>query len=139
MAVAEAEHLDLDVTGLGDQALQVHGAVAEAFSAIAWVDSTSLRVLRLVDPPHADAAAAGRCLDQQRIADPLAPPPRGPRGRAGAKRGLPGRTGTPAALAKRRARSLSPMSSIVLGVGPIQVKPSSCDALGKALFSARKP
>ena len=55
------------------------------------------------------------------------------------KRGLPGRIGTPADLASSRARSLSPISSIVAGRGPTQIRPASCTMRANPAFSARKP
>jgi hypothetical protein len=50
-----------------------------------------------------------------------------------------GTTGTPAWSAAALARSLSPISSIAAGGGPIQVSPASSTARAKPAFSLRKP
>ena len=62
-AVAEAEHLDLDVARLGDEALEVDGAVAErALGHLLGRLDHAAQLLGLVDPLHADAAAAAAAL-----------------------------------------------------------------------------
>ena len=56
-----------------------------------------------------------------------------------AARRCPGTTGTPAAIAARRAAVLLPISAIASGVGPMNVSPASRHAAAKSSFSDRKP
>ena len=85
------------------------------FSASACVASTvfarssGLSTRRMpMPPPPADAlTSSGKPTTRAASSRPARSP--------GAKRALPGRIGTPAARASRRARSLSPMSSIDFG------------------------
>jgi hypothetical protein len=59
--VAEPEHLDFDVASLGDQTFEIDRTVAKGFVGQRLRCLDSLRqILRLVDPPHADSAAARR-------------------------------------------------------------------------------
>src|SRR5207237_442572 len=51
----------------------------------------------------------------------------------------PGTTGTPAAIIRRRASSLSPIASIASAEGPMKTTPASAQARAKAARSARKP
>ena len=65
-SVAVPENLDLDVTRLEHQLLQVDRAVAERALGHGLGRADHVRELgRVVHLPHADAAAARRCLDQQ--------------------------------------------------------------------------
>ena len=65
-----AENLHLDVARAVDQALDVEGAVAEGRRGFAPRGLNGVVHLgREVDAAHAFAAAAGRCLDQDRQAD----------------------------------------------------------------------
>ena len=70
VAVAEAEHLNLDVSRLGDVALEIHGTVTERprRHRLGRLDRLG-EVFRLVDAPHADPAASGGSLHQQGEAD----------------------------------------------------------------------
>ena len=52
---------------------------------------------------------------------------------------VPGTTGTPAAVAMRRAEVFSPMSAMVSLRGPMKTRPASSQARAKEAFSARKP
>ncbi len=51
----------------------------------------------------------------------------------------PGATGTSAATASARARSLSPTASICSEVGPMKITPSSSQSLASETRSERKP
>ena len=94
--------------------------------------------VRLADDPHPLAAAAGRRLDQERVADPRRRPPRAPR-RTGRRRRSPAMTGTPSDAASRRAAALSPIARIAAGGGPTQRIPAASTASAKSAFSARNP
>ena len=52
---------------------------------------------------------------------------------------VPGRIGTPAALAKARASVLSPILRSNSGRGPTKVSPAFAQASAKSAFSARNP
>jgi hypothetical protein len=86
--------------------------------------------------PHADAAAAGRGLQDHREADPLR---RRPRGRGSTSRSVPGASGTPCAWARVAGGVLEPESADVVRVGPMKAMPASSQAWAKAAFSLRKP
>ena len=73
VAVAVDRDLDLDVAVLVEPALEVQRVVAERGLRLGAADvERRLELARRADHPHALAAAAGRRLDQQRVADPLA-------------------------------------------------------------------
>ncbi len=83
-------------------------------------------------PPPAEALTSnGKPTSSAASSSPSSSP--------GANRPEPGSTGTPAAFASSRARSLSPMSSMHLAVGPTQTRPASSTARAKPAFSARNP
>ena len=70
VAVAIAEHLDLDVARLDDRALEDHGRIAER--ALRFGSRAAQRVGQrggVLHQPHAAAAAAGHRLDHHREAD----------------------------------------------------------------------
>ena len=71
MPVAVAEHLHLDVAGVGDQPLEEHRRVAERLrgSAASPASTVAGSSAGSVHGQHADAAAAGDALHQQREAD----------------------------------------------------------------------
>jgi len=52
---------------------------------------------------------------------------------------LPGRVGTPASIAVRKASALSPIRRITSGPGPMNVSPHSRDTSAKWADSARNP
>ena len=69
-AMRVGQHLHLDMAGTGDIALQQQRAVAEGRGGFALRGGERGRqVLRPLDDAHAAPAAAGRGLDQHRIAD----------------------------------------------------------------------
>ncbi len=70
IALAVGQHLHLDVPGMREIFLEIHGAVAEGGARL--VARGGQRRLKLVLEQrklHAAPAAAGRRLDQHRIAD----------------------------------------------------------------------
>ena len=70
IAVRIGEHLNLDMARPGDELLDQHPVVAERGLGFALRAFQRFReVVRRFDPAHAAAAAAGRRLDQYRIAD----------------------------------------------------------------------
>ena len=83
LAVRVREQLDLDVARSLDEALVVHGVVAECRLRLPLGRGGCLLELgRVADDPHAAAASAGRCLDHERVPD-LVGLPRGEHGHAG--------------------------------------------------------
>ncbi len=78
VAVRVREHLDLDVTRVGQVALEVHGRVGEELLALAGgaLEGGLELVIRQRDP-EALAAAAARGLDRDRVADRLLDHPAG--------------------------------------------------------------
>ena len=100
------------------------------------LDSSSGEVTSLIPLPPPPATALMRSGYPMRaaarsITDSASPGPNGS--------SVPGTTGTPAAIAARRAAVLLPISAIASGVGPMNVSPASRHAAGKASFSARNP
>ena len=83
------------------------------------------------------AAAAGRGLDREGVADLLAE--RDDLSAVSTGSVVPGMIGTPAAFIRSRASVFEPMGSIASGGGPIQTRPASSRARANAAFSARKP
>src|ERR1700694_933698 len=72
IAVAIAEHLDLDMPRRGYVLLDQDLAVAERRLRLPDCGlERGFEFGSLIDAPHAPAAAAGHCLDQHRIADLL--------------------------------------------------------------------
>src|SRR5205085_7612951 len=72
VAVAVAEHLDLDVARPDDRLLEIDGVVAEPAERLALRAFERARKLGFArDEAHALAAAAGRRLDEHREADGL--------------------------------------------------------------------
>ncbi len=70
VAVAVAEHLELDVPRLDQVLLQVDGAGAETLlRLLAGGHELALQALALLDDAHAAAAAARRRLEDHRVAD----------------------------------------------------------------------
>ncbi len=70
VAVRVAEHLDLDVAGLGDVFLHQHVIVAETRRCLTLARGERIEeVLVPLHQSHALAPAAGRGLDQHRVAD----------------------------------------------------------------------
>ena len=138
-AVRVAQHLDLDVAGVADVALDEDAAVAEGRSASpeAWAQAPASSLGGL-DPAHAAPAAAAGRLEQHRVADPLGdrarPPPRV------ATTSEPSLIGTPSSRASARAVALSPLRRIASAEGPTKAIPSSSQAaaqLGRARRGSR--
>ncbi len=72
VAVRVGEDLDLDVARAGDVLLDQHLVVAEAGDRFALARGERVgEILAPFDQAHALAAAAGRRLDQHRVADPV--------------------------------------------------------------------
>ena len=92
---------------------------------------------RRVGDLHALAAAAGRRLDQHRKAD-LRRPGRAPPHRFTAP-SEPGTTGMPSDFAVSFACTLSPITAMCSGRGPMKVKPCSSTIAANCAFSERKP
>ena len=70
-AAAVAEHLDLDMTRIGDEFLDQDAIIAEAFRALALAAVQRREKVRSrLDLAHALAATTGDRLDQNRITDP---------------------------------------------------------------------
>ena len=136
--LAVAEQLHLDVPRPVEIALEIDRIVAEPGLRLGLRQRQQLGQLGGVARQlHAAPAAAGRRLQQHRIAD-----------RARRRLGLAdvahrlGRAGhdrdaEPPGLAL--ARTLSPISRICSGDGPMKVKPCSSTAAAKSAFSERKP
>src|SRR6476469_6547972 len=116
LSLRVGEDLDLDVTGVIDQPLDVEPSVAECRGGLAP---------RLLNRPdefavlahhlHAAAATTLRGLEEQRQADPSRWSGRVP----------PGTTGAPAPCPKARAARVDPMRGIASGGGPMNVNPAS--------------
>ena len=139
VAVGVREHLHLDVARIDEVALGVHGRVAEVAETLPSRRlERALGVLGRAHDAHPLAAAAGRRLDDERVADLLRQPQKltcvGER-----LRSRPGRRAL-RRLAWRRAHAvLLPISSIASGGGPIHERPAASTARANAAFSARKP
>ena len=133
-APAVAEHLHLDVLGGADVALQVHARIGERRSPPIAAGRDRARELgRIVDDGHADAAAAARRLDQERVADAL--------GLGGDRRHI-GRVDGPVGARRRRhagrARHLPRLDLVAEGVEHRGRRPDEGDArLGHAPREAR--
>ena len=68
-AITKAEHLDLDVAGMGYVALQEHGGIAKGTLGQGLCAAHRLaQGLGAIDALHADAPATAAGLDQQRVA-----------------------------------------------------------------------
>ena len=139
VAVLVAEHLHLDVARRVDEALHVDAVVAEralrlaprrqrAAARISCSDSTSR--MPLPPPPAAALSMTGKpiCTAAETISSSLSIVPC-----------EPGTTGTPAAIMRLRASTLSPMASIASGEGPMNTRPASAQAWAKCARSERKP
>ncbi len=96
---------------------------AEPASCCACANS-AWQFVGLVDHAHAAAAAAGRRLDDHRIAD-LFGHRQAPLPASSSTPGDPGSTGTPISRMKARARSLTPIRRITSGRGPMNLMPEA--------------
>jgi hypothetical protein len=108
-----------------------------AFASRRADSNARLQLVRLVDDAHALAAAAGRGLEHDRVADLLGRV-LGPRP-ASRSRSTPGHHGTPAAVIALRAPLLSPITSIARGPGPMNTMPAFSHARTKWGRSLRNP
>ena len=132
VAVLVGDDLDLDVAGRREPALGEHRAVAEGGLRLASGRSRPRRPAR---PRSATrrmpaATAAGRRLDQQRVADGTRP---GPATRT-RRRPSARRSAASARRPRRRAawpRACRPSRAIASGWGPTQVRPASTTARAK--------
>ena len=69
-AVAEPEHLNLDVPGIRNEPFEVGRSIAKRACCQALRAGHDLEeIFRLINAPHPDPATAGRGFDQQRIAN----------------------------------------------------------------------
>ncbi len=119
--VAEADHLHFDMTRALDVALQIERAVAEGFLGLDGGALESFRQrFRVPRDDHAAPAAARRGLGDHGKADVSA---KATASAALASFALPGVIATPAALARRRAASLSPTASMDCELGPTKAMP----------------
>ena len=137
VALAVGEDLHLDVARVDHGLLDEDRRVAERALGLAHAGLDGLaQVLRVVDPAHAAAAAAGDGLDEERVRD-------GSAAATSASTSVEGsteaRVGTPAALAAAIARALLPVSVSTSAVGPMKVMPALAHASASAGFSERKP
>src|SRR5208283_5015981 len=132
-----AENLHLDVARVGDELLQVHLVVAEGALSLAarvlvsgaqLTGSLTIRI-PLPPPPAAAFSITGYpiCSANLSVAS------------MSKLRSEPGTNGTPARFMFCRARVLEPINSIDSGVGPMNLRPASAQALAKRAFSERKP
>lgn len=138
-AGAVAEHLHLDVTRPRRQLLDVEIAGAERLQRFGAAprprSSTSSGAVttRIPRPPPPATAL---------MTAPLPGPSEARNARAlfgDASVAVPGRTGTPQAAARARARALSPKSASTFARGPTNAIPMSAHRPANAAFSARKP
>ena len=138
VAVAVGEHLHLDVAGVQHISLEEQRVIAERGGRLAArTGQRGGQVGRLAHDPHALAAAAGRRLDQHRIADVVG---RGDQvGIGQARPARPGTTGTPNADTAAFAAILSPIVWIAATGGPMNTMPADCRAAANSAFSERNP
>ena len=139
LPVAVEQDLDLDVAGALEEPLEDEAVVVERGLGLAagGGERRSARRSGVADGAHALATAAGRRLDQQRVADPL--------GRLDERRVrlvgvvVAGRHRDAEARRELAAAALSPMARMASGGGPTQRIPASITRSAKSAFSARKP
>ena len=137
-AVAIDGDLDLDVAGLLEPALEIQRVVAEGRPRLGAADvQRRLELARRADHPHALAAAAGRRLDQERVAE------RSPSSRACASSRRmplePGIVGRPSEPSRRRVDSLFAKRSRTSAGGPMNVRSWARTTSAKPSSSDRKP
>ena len=130
VAVGVAEHLDLDVARALEVALDEHAVVAEAGQRLApGRGQRRLEARRRRDDAHPLAAAAGRGLDHHRVAVLAG------EGTISASAGLgacgAGQDRHAGSRASCLAATLSPISSIASGGGPMKRSPASAHGLGE--------
>ena len=137
-ALPVAEHLELDVARPREVFLEIEGVVAEG--VLGFDPRSAQRVAQLVrvgGDLHAAPSAAGRRLDDDRIADLVGDLQRlgfvadGPFD--------PGTQGMPSRVAVRFASILSPMMRICSALGPMKAISCSSRISANRAFSARKP
>ena len=137
-ALTVAEHLKLDVAGLGEVFFEVDGVVAEG--GLRFELGGGDRVGKRVGPArdlHAAPAPARRGLDDHRIADLAGYLERLLRPVTRAFE--PGTQGMPRRSAVRLASILSPMSRMCSAFGPMKAISCSSRISAKRAFSDRKP
>ena len=139
VAVPVGEDLDLDVARRQHVFLDQHPRVAEGALRLALgARERRLEIGRLVDPPHALAAAAGHRLDQHRIADLVGLLAQEVRLLL-ARRDSPARPARRPAATSALAASFSPMARIAEAGGPTKTMPLAAQASANSAFSDRKP
>jgi hypothetical protein len=138
VALAVAEHLELDMARVAEIFLDIDGVVAErALRLGARLADLALELVLGADDLHAAPAAARGRLDDHRIAGlggdraRLLEPSTGP--------SEPGTSGRPSLAAVRLASTLSPITRICSGLGPIQMMLWLSTISAKRAFSERKP
>ena len=134
--VRVGKHLDLDMAGVVEVALDVDAGVGEELLALArGALEGLLEVVRGTRHPKALAAAASGGLAGDRVAGLV-----GSCALASStfSAGLvaPGTIGTPASAMISRARVFEPIASIALAGGPMNATPASSHAVANATFSA---
>jgi hypothetical protein len=128
--LAVAQHLNLDVAGIGDELFDIEPAVTEGGLGFrARLGQVAFDVPR-PPPPAAALISTGNPISSARTR---------PSSRSSIRPTLPGTVRTPAASAALRALALSPISRIVLPSGPTKVMSAASTASAKSAFSARKP
>ena len=131
VAVGVGHHLDLDVAGVGQVALEVDGGVGEELLALARgaLEGVLQLVLGERDAKALAPAAPGR-LDRDRVADRLLDDLPGSSIVATGSV-VPGTIGTPALAISSRALVLEPIASIAEAGGPMNVIPGCSSAVGE--------
>ena len=139
VAVRVGEDLHLDVTGIGQVALEIHRGVAEELLPLARRPLEGLLQLVLAerDTESLSATPAGG-LDRDGIPDRLRDELAGVLDRL-YRLGGSGMIGTPALCISSLARVFEPIASIADDGGPMNTIPRFSSAFAKAAFSARKP
>ena len=136
--LAIEQDLDFDVAGAFRQVLQDQPIIAERGLRLAPGRSEHIRESRgFTDDMHALAAAAGRWLDDDRVADPRCCGRQGRVRLIGAV--VAGEDRDPRPAARALAAALSPIARIATGGGPTQRIPAAATASAKSAFSARNP
>ena len=118
VAVLVGQHLELDVARPLDELLQVDVGAAESRRRLLLrLDEQAGQFLRRAHDAHAAPAAAGRRLEDHRVADLSGHVQRASSARCRTP-SEPGSIGTPVAFMTARARSFNPIRRITSGGGP---------------------
>ncbi len=138
LAIAVDDHLNLDVAVVLQPSLEVERIVAEGRPGLRAADpQRGLELAGRANHPHPLAAAAGRWLDEDRVADP-----------GGLSQGMlvvaehpvrAGIVGRPCWARRRRVPSFEAKRSRTSAVGPTKARPWAATASAKPESSDRKP